>query len=128
MLKYGELKPVFSTVLFKTAQVSYGAFYISAISRMILSHRPCVLNLFLFFFSVCTPTSPCQNGGTCDEVTDTCMCPTGFFGDLCAESELLGCVSEWCMGCLSTFPLRWPALDGMCGIHMAFVDTISKPT
>ena len=49
----------------------------------------------LVFFSVCTPTSPCQNGGTCDEVSDSCTCPTGYSGDLCDECELMECVFEY---------------------------------
>ena len=59
-----------------------------------LSHGPATCQ-FVHFFSVCTPSDPCQNGGTCDETTDTCMCPSGYSGDLCNECELVNCVFEY---------------------------------
>ena len=43
------------------------------------------LNIFLMFFLAFCNNSPCQNGGTCTEVTldYTCTCATGFHGQNC---------------------------------------------
>jgi len=39
------------------------------------------------FLSVCTPSDPCQNGGACDEMTDSCTCPPPYAGNICDKGE-----------------------------------------
>ena len=67
---------------------AFGYRPLTACVKLTICH---VSHFFQFVFhSVCTPTDPCQNGGVCDEVADSCTCNPPYAGDVCDKCELVG--------------------------------------